>query len=69
MLGYSNLDNAPFVFLYPRKSVAFWSNYPRKSVVNAGFYPRKSVFSQKSMNKLKGINGTKDYKTAKTLER
>lgn len=31
-------------FMYPRKSVAFWSNYPRKSVVNAGFYPRKSVF-------------------------
>lgn len=56
-------------FLYPRKSVAFWLNYPRKSVVNAGFYPRKSVFSQKGMNKLKGINGTKDYKTAKTLER
>ncbi len=57
------------LFMYPRKSVAFWSNYPRKSVVNAGFYPRKSVFSQKVMNKLKGINGTKDYKTAKTLER
>ena len=67
-------------FLYPRKSVVFWLNYPRKSVVNAGFYPRKSVvnagfyprksvFSQKGMNKLKGINGTKDYKTAKTLER
>lgn len=56
-------------FLYPRKSVAFWLNYHRKSVVNAGFYPRKSVFSQKGMNKLKGINGTKDYKTAKTLER
>ena len=69
MLGVRNLYNAPFVFLYPRKSVAFWLNYPRKSVVNAGFYPRKSVFSQKGMNKLKGINGTKDYKTAKTLER
>lgn len=32
------------LFMYPRKSVAFWLNYHRKSVVNAGFYPRKSVF-------------------------
>lgn len=57
------------LFMYPRKSVAFWSNYPRKSVVNAGFILEKVYFRKKVMNKLKGINGTKDYKTAKTLER
>jgi len=33
------------------------------------FILEKVYFCKKVMNKLKGINGTKDYKTAKTLER